>query len=450
PEDSVVLSETAAEKLEARIGDELLIYAQGTTHTVSVAEIAKNSLYTGYNAPGSAGGMAVDLSTAQSLLGYSDRISSVEITNRGGVEEGVKYTESVMASLDDALADTPYRAIAAKQNDVETAENLGNVFLTLFLIFGLFSIAVGILLVFLIFVMLAAERKPEMGMARSVGMKRRQLTEMFLTEGVEYDLVSAAVGAALGVGVAFAIVRFTFTVFGEWFNITPTVTWQSIVIAYTLGVVMTFMTIALSSWRISNLNIVRAIRDLPEPVVLRAGRRWFIFGIVGVVIGIGATWFGGSAGNAFGFMLGLSLIPLSLASILRTFGVRPRPLYSVAAFIVLVLWLLPESLTQHIFPETTGSIEMFFLSGVVLVASATVLIVWNAPVITRLVGLIGGLSGRWLPAVRTAVAYPLECKARTGMTIAMFSLVIFSLVMMAMMMATANRFIYGTDVAAGS
>jgi putative ABC transport system permease protein len=161
------------------------------------------------------------------------------------------------------------------------------------------------------------------------------------------------------------------------------------------------------------------------------------------------TWAGGASGNAFTFMLGLSLVPLSLAALLRRFGVPARPLYSVAAVIVLVLWLLPESISKRIFPETTGSIEMFFLSGIMLVAAATVLIIWNAPVITSLTGLFGRAFSRWQPAVKTAVAYPLERKGRTGMTIAMFSLVIFSLVMMSTIMATANELVFGSEVAAG-
>ena len=39
---------------------------------------------------------------------------------------------------------------------------------------GLFSIGAGVLLIFMIFVMLAAERKPEMGMARAVGTQARR------------------------------------------------------------------------------------------------------------------------------------------------------------------------------------------------------------------------------------------------------------------------------------
>ncbi len=62
--------------------------------------------------------------------------------------------------------------------------------------FGLFSIAAGILLIVLIFAMLAAERRAEMGMARAVGTQRRQLIQQFVAEGTGYALLAGLVGAA--------------------------------------------------------------------------------------------------------------------------------------------------------------------------------------------------------------------------------------------------------------
>jgi putative ABC transport system permease protein len=352
-----------------------------------------------------------------------------------------------MAALDQALETFRYQAVPVKQNGLTMADETGSIFLSLFLIFGLFSISVGVLLIFLIFVMLAAERKSEMGMARAVGMRRKHLTQMFIAEGITYDLVAALIGAALGVGVAFLMASFMGRLMGDYFAITPTASWRSLIIAYTLGVVVTFVTIVISSWRVSRLNIVQAIRDVPEPALERATRRWLLFGVLGVVFGVLMTWTGVATRQAFPLMLGLSLIPLGLAAALRHFGVPARPLYSIAATLVLALWLLPESVMNKVFPKTTGSIEMFFLSGIMLVAAATVLIVWNAPVFTWLIGQAGRSLSRWLPAMKTAVAYPLERKGRTGMTIAMFSLVIFALVMMATMMATASKLVYGTEEA---
>ena len=42
---------------------------------------------------------------------------------------------------------------------------------------------------------------------------------------------------------------------------------RSLIVSYSLGVVLTFLTVTFSSWRIGNLNIVSAIRDMPESTV---------------------------------------------------------------------------------------------------------------------------------------------------------------------------------------
>ena len=78
--------------------------------------------------------------------------------------------------------------------------------MSIFTTFGSFSIVAGILLIFLIFVMLSAERRAELGIARAVGTRREHVVQMFVFEGLAYDLGAAAVGAALGVAVSFAMV----------------------------------------------------------------------------------------------------------------------------------------------------------------------------------------------------------------------------------------------------
>jgi putative ABC transport system permease protein len=449
PADAIVLGESAADALDAVVGDRLLVYARNQPHELTVAAIAVDSPLTGRYDPGTIGGFAIPLARAQELLDTPGMISLVVVSNRGGVEDGVELTDPVVAAIDAALAGTPYRAEPLKQVLLNDAETAGNVFMSMFLVFGLFSIAVGILLIFLIFVMLAAERKPEMGMARAVGMKRRQLMEMFLAEGIAYDLVSALVGAALGVGVAFIMAGMLARMFADFIDIEPAASWSSLVISYTLGVVVTFATILFSSWRVSKLNIVQAIRDVPEPRKTRATRRWLYVGLAGVVVGVLMAWAGYEARQSFSFYAGVTLVPFSLAVLLRRFGVPARPLYSLAALLVLVFWLLPDTVMSRFLPDMTGGIEMFFVSGMALVASATLLILWNAEAITGLVGMLGSAFSRWLPAVKTAVAYPLSNKGRTGMTIAMFSLVVFSLVMMAAINVNIDARLSGEQAGGG-
>ena len=144
--------------------------------------------------------------------------------------------------------------------------------MSIFIIFGLFSMMAGVMLIFLIFVMLAAERKPEMGIARAVGMRRRHLVQSFVYEGMAYDLMAALVGALLGIGVGMAMVGIMANIFSDdddGFRLLMNYRWQSFVISYCIGVILTFITIFFSAYRASRLNIISAIRDLPDTLQSR-------------------------------------------------------------------------------------------------------------------------------------------------------------------------------------
>ena len=90
-------------------------------------------------------------------------------------------------------------------------------------------------------------------------------------EGLAYDLGAALVGAALGIGVAFAMVTVMADAFDQTgLEVRHAVTLRSLVVAYALGVLFTLVVVALSAWRVSRLNIVAAVRSQPEPLAPRA------------------------------------------------------------------------------------------------------------------------------------------------------------------------------------
>jgi putative ABC transport system permease protein len=129
---------------------------------------------------------------------------------------------------------------------------------------------VGILLIFLIFVMLAAARKNEMGMARAVGARRRHLVLMFLFEGTAYAVLAAAIGVGLGLLVSAAmttILNEIFMSFDDSFQLSIHFEPRSVVVTYCLGMMIVFATVAVSAYRVSLLNIVIAIRGLPEAII---------------------------------------------------------------------------------------------------------------------------------------------------------------------------------------
>ena len=62
-------------------------------------------------------------------------------------------------------------------------------------------------------------------------------------------------------------------------------TWQSLLIAFALGVLLTLLVVAFSAWRVSVMTIAAAIRNVPEPPVVRKRRR-IVLGGIGIVLGL--------------------------------------------------------------------------------------------------------------------------------------------------------------------
>jgi putative ABC transport system permease protein len=515
-DDQVYLNKSAADDLGAQVGDTVTIYYQNRPLPFQVADIVKDRMATGQLNTENPEGMVTRLDVLQHAFGRGGEVDLVAISNRGGVRDSLALSGAVTKKLEDVIDKQGLRlgVEETKRENIDFAEQFGNGMMTFFLVLGLFSIAAGILLILMIFVMLAAERKTEMGIIRAVGTKRRHLVQMFMSEGMGYNLLSALVGVFLGVLVALALTGIMAAIFSQFnLSIRSHVTARSLIISYSLGVVLTFLSVVFSSWRVSALNIVRAIRDLPEPPAVRmrwqvgrgrlavlrrlgrlffrpAGRRtWlrnlglflaagvlgllasatsslavlaglfgtlavllvaagvfltFRIGILSIVAGVVLILTGVGKDAQFPYALGVSLAVLGVVLTLDFAGLPQRPVFTTAGLVLLAFWSLGAG--GRIPPKLeSGGIEMFFLSGVVMVASATFVIIYNADLLLALVSRVGGRLGRMLPAVKTAVAYPLANKFRTGMTMAMISLVVFALVVMSTMNANFNRLFLSED-----
>lgn len=280
--DEIVINERAARELDAEPGDQVKLYVLGKARQYTVAAIGRDAVLTGNLEAGGSGGL-LSIDAYQNLLGPQlsppDRWDSILISGAGGVEAPLEFSDAldrdIEAALDKFEREEPdlylsnglsrYASDAVKADSLADAELIASVFTTLFLFMGSFSVAAGILLIFLIFAMLAEERKPEMGIARAVGMQRNDLIQMFISEGMVYNMGAAVVGVVLGLLFALGFIAALnqgFESFG--FVFTWTVTIKSLVISACIGIVITFITVVFSSFRASRLNIVAAIRDIPE------------------------------------------------------------------------------------------------------------------------------------------------------------------------------------------
>ena len=100
---------------------------------------------------------------------------------------------------------------------------------------------------------------------------------------------------------------------------------------------------------------------------------------------------------------------------------------------MLVFWILPFDTLETVFGEQEGGIEMFFVSGVAMVAAAVWTVMYNADLLLKALTYVTGRFGQLRPVLVTAGAYPMSAKFRTGLTLAMFALVIFTLIVMSIL-----------------
>jgi putative ABC transport system permease protein len=227
-----------------------------------------------------------------------------------------------------------------KQSLLDGAKQAGDSLGSLFLFIGSLSIIAGVLLLVNILVMLAEERKSELGMLRAVGMKRGRLVRSFLIEGTVYALVASLLGILVGIGVGRAVVVVAAQIFRNFsadeggldlaFHVTPI----SLVNGFAMGFLIAFVTVALTSIRISRINIIAAIRDLPNEGGRKLKRRWVAAATLAAAL-LGALSVQAIAGNqGVGSYLFPALSVLALCPLLVRLAPR-RWVYSGASLAVL-------------------------------------------------------------------------------------------------------------------
>ena len=531
----IVINETTAQQIAAEVGHTLELRIGPRAYELRVAAVAQDSLITGQvdDSDSSTGGVA-PIETLRDALSGVDAVEGwtlVAVASGGSIRGGLDLSDDLDGVLEEYLThrtqEEQQRRTAgqlgeadqsiyydplnlterlqtnpSKKDAVDGAELLGAVLVLLFLFMGSFSVAAGVLLIFLIFAMLAEERRSEMGMSRAIGMQRDHLIQMFMSEGMVYNLGASVVGVALGLVITLGMVSFLNSALDAFgFTFTWSVTWQALVISGGIGLVITFITMTVSSFRASVLNIVAAIRDLPDSGGVRR-RRVSIPGIVttplGIVLlptilltfpigslivafagatvglrasrvpwllapawqlmtwraewwplmlagGVGLIFYGLDREALFFYSIGGSIAPLGLVMLLTRVGLPGRPLWTLASAFVLFFWLSPRSWHNDLFNiNLDGGPELFVVSGMMMTAAGALLLVFNLETLVRIFSVGMARAGKYAPVLRAAAAYPAASRYRTGMTIAMIALIMFALVNFTVVNSSFNRST-GTD-----
>jgi putative ABC transport system permease protein len=460
-----IINDRTARDLNATVGDSITVYWNSVSRTsfmiVGIAVSDARASFSGND------NIFVTLNEAQKLTQHPGSVNYIAITNTGGLRDSIQHSQVVGLAANQTLnsitnppsaykckADLSQIAAPAatlcayseKQTAVNSATSSAQSLSSFLIVLSTFVIVAGVVLIVNIFVMLAEERKSEMGMSRAVGMRRGQLTKMFLFEGSLYSAGAAFVGVFVGIAIAYVIVYIFATIIARFFPVNLsqvlasfTFTPGSLFAAFTEGLLITYVTILFTSWRVSKLNIIRAIRNIPEPP--RGVRTYTVLSIAGIIVMVlGVLVFEASYGakSAVEALVGPSIVIFGGGLILSRF-VRNRFAFTITGVALLIQWGVPSfSWNNPLIQKYNFGVEIYFAGGILMVLGGVMLVMYNTDVTLKILHLFYRGRKTLTPIFRTALAYPENKRFRTAATVAMFSLVLFTVAAIASLTAEQN------------
>ncbi|MDG1559343.1 MAG: ABC transporter permease, partial [Candidatus Poseidoniaceae archaeon] len=332
------------------------------------------------------------------------------------------------------------------------ASESSGVLAAMFLVFGSFTIAAGVLLVLTIVLMLAEARRSEFGTLRSLGMSQSDARSLAVMEGAMVASLSCIVGSVVGLGLAWFIsigFQSMFSSVGsgqflfEW-------AWGSIFAGWSWGFLLAIGTLWGTAVWTARTNIVVALRGGKEPQSQSVS--WLLVLLQILFLGAGLLFLailavlGSSSGFAYflwvvsGVCLLIALVPfftVELPSMLKQRNPRWAHLHRHAGRntcaslgLALLVWTVGLHSLDPIRKGMTPDELSFIVLGLVEVFAGVLLLTSAAPILVGRLGKSKRLTKRFGPVLPVALAHPLSSPVRTAVVMGMFSITVFSVVVL--------------------
>jgi len=424
----VLLSRSLADSLQARPDDVIRVNVQGRTAELTVAGIARPE---GPGVYGLRPALFAPLQVARSLVG-TNRINAVWMTARGdgpAEAEAARAAAPATRAILSTVAGDPeleVREVKAEQAGAFTRYQEDTRWV--FLVFSLLVMAIGSALVVNLIVSLAEERRPRLAVLRALGLSRSGLVTLSMIEGALYSLAAAVVSVLTGAAIAWVLFAYSADatlgdINGRDIVIQPSVRLGTVAAAVAFGALITLLTVFVAAVRSSRMTVASAIRDLPDPGPVRGRSRLRLAALVLLaVVGTLALLAGDPLVR---FVGGWAWIAIASAAVRGRLSNRTR---ATVTGLLLMAWSL--AMLSAYGPSTLDldlSIQLYLLGSMTSVFGLAILVAANLRMLEGLAGLLGSASTGIQATLRPPLAYMTRRPLRTGLTTAVFGLVVTSI-----------------------
>jgi len=367
-----------------------------------------------------------EMETAQNLFGLEGQLSSISVIAADGVSPDA-LRNSIAQVLPDGVEAINAADEAAAQSEA-LSESLG--FLqTALLVFALVAVFVATFIIQNTFRIIVRQRQRELALIRAVGATGGQVVWMVVIEALIVGIVASILGIAFGFLVAGGLTSVMSALGFDLPSTSAPLAVRTIIVASTVGIVVTTLSALLPAIRASRIPPVAAMQDT-EVTLRMSDRKRTIAGTATLVLGaalIGAGLF------VSGFQLGPinELIAVGIGALFVFLGVSMLSSLIVKPVARFLGWPLPklDHLTGTLATEnsirkprrtaTTASalmiglalVAFFFVLGDSIKASAGAAI--EEGLRADYVVSVDGFSGGFSPALGESLAEQPEIAAVT-------------------------------------
>lgn len=375
--DEVFINPNLATSLKANLGDSLMLTDGDHVMAVRVAALIDDRGLGGY---GGKGVIIMNMGTAALLKGHDDKVNKLLIVVSGDFTSSEHHGPDVMASVGEVVASHPLGldlyVSEDKRSEIENNREAMSVFTNTFFVFAGFATISGIAFCANVFMLLGEERGCDMSVLRRLGLRKRDIWYLFLVEGLVYGILASLLGTFLGLGIS----RLIFSAIGGAISINQRSLDQyfvfqesSLVVAFFIGLVSVMISVALVAWRVGAWNQGRA----SGPNGTRS--KMNMASLAGVITGSTISLTGLLYEDYSLLLVGISIIGLSIGNILVIWMGR-RLAWSLVGMVLLLIWV-PGTVGLG---TSAGGLETLLTAGVFCTVAVSIIILVNAPYISRL------------------------------------------------------------------
>lgn len=383
----------------------------------------------------------VNLSDGEELAAASEGERSILVINGGNQTSVVIWLNNVSG-----VDSMNLKIVAAKEEALAAASEGAGALSAMFLVFGAFTIGAGILLVLTIVMMLADSRRSDEAIIRAIGLKRSDMRSLSLMEGMMTSSAASILGGVFGLFLAWLISLAFNSVFASAGvdGVSFSFSYDSMLIGASYGFLIAMVTLWLTAFWTSRLNIVQALRNL-SPMRSRGIPWWLMLLLIvfiggGMLSGLTILTIDSSSSLRFALwhimasMMIIGLVPVFTYVLPHVMGwpIRNTGRNTMATMgICLFLWALsPDSWA----PVDTGIQPdeiTFAVLGMVQVFAGVMVLSGLAPRVASWLVARSIFTKRFGPVVKVSLAHPSASPMKTAVIMGMFSLTVFSVIVLA-------------------